>query len=754
MIRFLYGKNSNEKTADIINSLRKDAKAGKQSVLIVPDQEAVSAERLTLDELPPSAQLTLEVLGFSRLYNRVCREYGGLCYSYITQPIKHLMMWQALREVGPLLTRYSSNAAEDPAFVKTMLGTLSELKFAGVDLATLEATIKDIESEELGSRISDVCLIWSAYEALCGDRYTDSADDLSRLCGILDEHNFFEGKNVYINSFTSFTAVEHRIIDRIFASADNVTVCIPLPDPKYSDVSTASIEASAKTLRKHALRRGGHSDEIFDGEFKKQHPAIRYLAENIWRMNAPTGELAPSCDGRITIDVCDSPYAEADAAACRILELLRIGARCKDIVIVMRDPEKYRGIIEPALERGAIPFYFSEKSDVCALSPIKLILSALRIHKYNWRRNDVISHIKTGLCSFSIRSADLFEEYVNTWNISGSGFTSGAWTMNPDGLVQKPSERGRVILEEANKMREELCAPLERLFVMLEAAENVTEMCRAIYDYTLEISLEDKLLELAARERQHGDLKAAEEYASAYGIILGALADTACAIENAKITPDELLDVLKIVFENTQIGTIPTSIDEVIIGSAATMRASNPKYVLALGLREGEFPTTITDTGMFSDADKSIKPNPKSMTSIIEIKTYSPEYLEAMQRFLDQLTTSPMVLTESMFQELLKSENSHLFFIMKDEQIAGMLTVGIYHSPTGGKAWIEDVVVDETFRGQGLSKLLVAHAIEFVKAQQIPSLMLTSNPKRIAANKLYQAMGFERKETNVYRMKF
>ena len=83
-----------------------------------------------------------------------------------------------------------------------------------------------------------------------------------------------------------------------------------------------------------------------------------------------------------------------------------------------------------------------------------------------------------------------------------------------------------------------------------------------------------------------------------------------------------------------------------------------------------------------------------------------------------------------------------------------MLTVGIYYSPTGGKAWIEDVVVDESFRGQGLSKLLVAHAVEFVKAKQVPSLMLTSNPKRIAANKLYQAMGFERKETNVYRMKF
>ena len=142
------------------------------------------------------------------------------------------------------------------------------------------------------------------------------------------------------------------------------------------------------------------------------------------------------------------------------------------------------------------------------------------------------------------------------------------------------------------------------------------------------------------------------------------------------------------------------------------------------------------------------------MTKIVEIKNYSLEYQEAMQRFLDQLTSSPMILTEDMFNQLLASPNSHLFFLLKDEQIAGMLTVGIYHSPTGGKAWIEDVVVDESFRGQGLSKLLVAHAIEFTKSKQIPLLMLTSNSKRVAANKLYQTMGFERKETNVYRMKF
>ena len=140
------------------------------------------------------------------------------------------------------------------------------------------------------------------------------------------------------------------------------------------------------------------------------------------------------------------------------------------------------------------------------------------------------------------------------------------------------------------------------------------------------------------------------------------------------------------------------------------------------------------------------------MKQIIEATRYEAAYLDSVQQLLNQLTTHPMELTEAMLRQTIESKNSHLFFLMVDEQVAGMITVGIYFSPTGGKAWIEDVVVDQAFRGQGLSKKLVAHAIQFTKDQGIPSLMLTSNPTRVAANKLYQGMEFGRKETNVYKM--
>ena len=607
MIRFLFGDHAQSKTSYILEQLRQDAEGGTVSILIVPEQQAVQTEILTLNSLPPSAQLTLEVLNFSRLYNRVCREYGGLCYSYITKPMKHLMMWRAIRQVAPMLKRYGKNAMTDPAFVKTMLSAVGELKTCGVSLEHLDAARENCSDAQasLAERIEDISHIYATYDALVGQTYSDSADDLSKLYDILTEHEFFKGKNVYIDSFTSFTAVEHRIIERIFATAQDVTVSVPLQTPNYSDISTASIERSLTTLKKHANRWGGHTDLTLDGASTDRSSAIEYLSKNLWNMNTNSDSQTPPPSGEdICAYVCDTSYAEAEAVASTILELLRDGARCRDIAVIMRDAEKYRGIIDAALENADIPFFFSEKTDVCALSPIKLILTALRIYRFNWRKSDVIAHIKTGLCDFSLRDADIFEEYINTWNISGARFTDGEWTMNPDGYVDRQSERGKVILATANRIRRELCAPLEEFFVVLGAAENVPDMCRAVYSYIDKIGLEDKLLSLGAREAADGNTKAAEEFRSAYGVILRSLADVAEALRDVSVSVDEFSDVLRAVFEQTEIGTIPTSVDEVTIGSASMLRAADPKYVFVMGLCEGEFPANVDDSGIFSTGDR------------------------------------------------------------------------------------------------------------------------------------------------------
>lgn len=140
------------------------------------------------------------------------------------------------------------------------------------------------------------------------------------------------------------------------------------------------------------------------------------------------------------------------------------------------------------------------------------------------------------------------------------------------------------------------------------------------------------------------------------------------------------------------------------------------------------------------------------MITIIEPKEYRHDYARAVQRLTDQLTPEPMEVNREVWHQLTGRPDSHLFLLTDGEEIAGMISVGIYFSPTGGKAWIEDVVVDEAYRGRGFSKLLVEHAIRLARSQGATSLMLTSRPSRTAANRLYQKMGFVRRETNVYKM--
>ena len=83
-----------------------------------------------------------------------------------------------------------------------------------------------------------------------------------------------------------------------------------------------------------------------------------------------------------------------------------------------------------------------------------------------------------------------------------------------------------------------------------------------------------------------------------------------------------------------------------------------------------------------------------------------------------------------------------------------MVTLCIYQSPTGRKAWIEDVVVDQNYRGKGYGKVMIEKVIEQCINRGNVTQMLTSRPSRVAANQLYKSLGFETRETNVYKMSF
>lgn len=129
------------------------------------------------------------------------------------------------------------------------------------------------------------------------------------------------------------------------------------------------------------------------------------------------------------------------------------------------------------------------------------------------------------------------------------------------------------------------------------------------------------------------------------------------------------------------------------------------------------------------------------------------ELVEAFERLVPQLSRSNPPPTPEQVTELLGAAATDQF-VARGEigAIVGVATLAAFRIPTGVRAWIEDVVVDESARGQGAGEALIRAMLDRAFQLGAVTVELTSRPDRVAANRLYQRIGFQRRETNVYRM--
>ncbi len=162
------------------------------------------------------------------------------------------------------------------------------------------------------------------------------------------------------------------------------------------------------------------------------------------------------------------------------------------------------------------------------------------------------------------------------------------------------------------------------------------------------------------------------------------------------------------------------------------------------------------------------------MPRIEEPQEVTDELLAAISRLVGQLSSSSPAPTRAELISILASPATTLLIARRDietsaeiatkispqpapedavdvDQIVGTLTLAVFRIPTGVRAWIEDVVVDQTARGQGVGEALSRRALELAAAAGAKTVELTSRPSREAANRLYRRLGFEARDTNVYR---
>lgn len=604
MLHFIYGPIGSGKTHALLKYLESDVKQGKKAFFIVPEQETVSVERKIVSLFPASAQLNIEVLNFSRLCNRIFRTYGGLSYNFATKPIKALIMWNTLRELSPNFEEYCATDVSDFSFTQKMLSTTQELKAYCVSAKHLNDTCQKIDKDSsLYGKLHDIAAIYTAYTSEINEYFSDNSDDISKAIDILDENNFFSGANIYIDSFAGFTKQEFELIFKMNSLCDNLYITLPIPSPNDSSIHLESVRQTITVLKENLSNRD--YDEVFLTEnYKTRSESLKYLQKNIWNFEA----VASKSENReeISTYLCETPYSEAEIVASEICKAVQNGLRYNEIAIIIRDAEKYRGILDVSLDKYGIPYFMSEKTDLSVKSLTKFIFSALKIKETNWRGECVIAHLKSGYCDIDPFDVDIFEDYVTTWNINGNKFFGDKWTMNPDGYSARLSARGEKILSTANAVRDAVFPSLTRYFAMLDASSNVKEMCEATIEFLKNSNITDKVRKSCKNNLEAKNKKAADEDMKLYALTLNILYDIANVFGEKKFSFEEFSAALSLMFSESDIGTIPTSVDEVVIGSASMLRADNIKFAILMGLNEGEFPASVKDNGVFTDNDKAL----------------------------------------------------------------------------------------------------------------------------------------------------
>ena len=129
------------------------------------------------------------------------------------------------------------------------------------------------------------------------------------------------------------------------------------------------------------------------------------------------------------------------------------------------------------------------------------------------------------------------------------------------------------------------------------------------------------------------------------------------------------------------------------------------------------------------------------------------ELVSAFDRLVPQLSQSSPPPSLAEVRAVLESP-SNTQFVARDDigTIIGVSTLVVFRIPTGRRAWIEDVVVDEAASGKGIGTLLTEAMLDHARSLGCKTVDLTSRPSREAANALYRKVGFEQRETNVYRI--
>ncbi|MCL1793708.1 MAG: exodeoxyribonuclease V subunit gamma [Oscillospiraceae bacterium] len=661
MVYRIFGRSGSGKSEYLYDKIKEKIEKnpdGRFDIFFVtPEQHTLSSERKILERLGNSANLRVEALSFDRMANRVSRKTGGMVYDYADSTLKKLVMNKTLRQLSPELDVYAK-VSNDMSFVEKLVGTIDEMKLAMVSPHTFAAPLEPGgETGELAKKIKEVGLIYSLYEKILGEdeNLRDVSNEMDYLCSLLEKEytdpaeahpkirRFFDGAEIFIDSFDSFSNGQKQALSHIIDQANNVyfTFTCPLPEEgakenfEEENIFGKTIKNAAAIAEMCKNKNIAPFDLAFSEAKRFESGILAHLEKNIWDQGKNFAFPAEKFKDSLEIFECEKIFDEAEAAAKKIMYLAREkGYRYSDIQIVAAEISSYKGILDSVFEKYKIPLFISGRTQLSTKPLMSMLLSLFDMVAYDFRLHNIQSYLKNGLCGLSYPEIDSLDIYITAWQINGFKRYAGKdWNMHPDGYVEYDENDGDIkdILAKLNETKKKFIAPVANFMKKLKKtgesdAGNVKNITSAVVDFLEEINTYERLYDLQEEQKRNGELSEAAETVQIWNVLMEVLQKLALVCGDEKIDLKRYSELFKFIISDADIGKIPTSIDEVTAINADLMLSGDKKCTIVLGLNADVFPKAQSDDDLFGDGEKQI------------LRKYGIDFLpDSMQKSYDQL---------------------------------------------------------------------------------------------------------------------
>lgn len=597
-IRLIYGRSGSGKSEFIFEEIKRLINCGKKIYIITPEQFSFTAEKKLLETLGNSAVLNAEVLTFNRMAYRVLTEVGGTAKTSISNSGKAMLIYNILCGKKSKL-KFLGKSDEN---IELIINQITEFKKHGVLVDDLKKMMEETSDNYLKLKIQDILYVYSEFEDKIENRYIDENDNLTNLANHLGEVDLFKDTLIYIDEFVGFTKQEYEIIKQLAKDASQVNIAIcsdsiensisPESDVFYSNKLTISRIFEIIENEGIALDEPVYMDTIY--RFKNRE--LQHLENNLYAIPYKKYDAKPE---NIKLFLANNQYSEIENVAINIIKLVRNNNyRFKDIAVITKGLDVYSNLVRVIFNKYQIPVFIDEKKDLSQNIIVKYLLSILEIFARNWSYESVLNYVKTGFLDISKHEIFILENYCQKWGIKNNKWYKSEWNFKDEDDSNKEQ------IERIREIRRMIVNPLLDFKNNLSGTNDVKTITRNLYDFLINNEIDKKFEEKIDELKLVGQTEIATQYETSWKIIMNVLDEIVLVFGDEKVSFDKYMQILKTGLSNSDLGKIPGTQDQVIVGDIDRSRSHKVKAIFIIGLNDGMFPSVHKDEGFFNDNDR------------------------------------------------------------------------------------------------------------------------------------------------------